>query len=315
MEQVLGVCARLAEDINAEELKSMLFYATVYVIPIVFLVHMFSIKLFYPLVVRFCTGITEKKKKERFCENAFKMQHYFLSSVMLSTIAWKHFGEWLPELFDCHADDLSWEVSRYVFSLPGGLFDLSLTGMDIVYWAYTFQIGFYIYDAFRLLFVNERIGDFYVMAFHHVTTLTLIIISAATCIRRFGVFIIFIHDVTDVPLYAMKITEYAKWTNVNFVVSVIFAFSFILTRVVFQSILLGMRCYHVGMEVPTYQKAVEEYRFPVEGFIYVMLWFLVVCQVYWSSLIVSKGYRVIKLGDAITDTRETQTKAAHDKKE
>jgi hypothetical protein len=73
---------------------------------------------------------------------------------------------------------------------------------------YLAQLGVWIYMAFSHRFIELRHKDYHVMFTHHVVTHALVLGSYMSGYLRIGVFVLLIHDVSDVPLDLLKMTNY-----------------------------------------------------------------------------------------------------------
>lgn len=74
---------------------------------------------------------------------------------------------------------------------------------------YYYAMGFYLSEAFSLIAEKStRRADFWEYFLHHIVTLLLIFLSHSTWLHRFGVYILFIHDASDVLLSFTKALHY-----------------------------------------------------------------------------------------------------------
>ncbi|CAD2213757.1 TLC domain containing protein, putative [Angomonas deanei] len=75
---------------------------------------------------------------------------------------------------------------------------------------YYYGLAFYLSELFSLIFIEHRIkrSDFIEYCVHHVTTLLLMICSYIGWEHRFGAYVLFIHDASDIMLSLAKCTHY-----------------------------------------------------------------------------------------------------------
>ncbi|OQR96317.1 hypothetical protein ACHHYP_16107 [Achlya hypogyna] len=100
---------------------------------------------------------------------------------------------------------------------------------EAVHTLYVFQLGMYMYVGFSCEFLEEKRKDHLVMMGHHVVTIALIIWSYAVGYLPIGVIVMFLHDISDIPLDFLKMVNYLKLENREgwFVTEVSFAFTLV----------------------------------------------------------------------------------------
>jgi ceramide synthetase len=81
----------------------------------------------------------------------------------------------------------------------------------VTYYLFCFAIWFY--TAYSHRFVEERRRDYVVMYIHHVVTIALLLGSFASGAVRVGLMVQFVHDVSDIPIDLLKMTNYLKLEN------------------------------------------------------------------------------------------------------
>ena len=75
---------------------------------------------------------------------------------------------------------------------------------------YFAQLAVWIYTAFCQLFVFEKQRDYFVMMTHHIATIGLVGLSYQYNYVRYGVLVLFLHDIADIVIDLMKIANYLK---------------------------------------------------------------------------------------------------------
>jgi len=79
-----------------------------------------------------------------------------------------------------------------------------------VYRMYIFQSAVWIVTGLFHIFIFERQSDYLVMLGHHVATLGLMGVSYWFHFHRFGLIVLFVHDVSDIWIDLLKIFNYLK---------------------------------------------------------------------------------------------------------
>jgi hypothetical protein len=75
---------------------------------------------------------------------------------------------------------------------------------------YLYQVGFYLQLIVSLVFIDEKLDDFYEMLTHHVITLLLVLKSYSSYYHRAGIYTFFLHDAVDIFLYWAKASYEGK---------------------------------------------------------------------------------------------------------
>ncbi|KAL0482816.1 hypothetical protein AKO1_014202 [Acrasis kona] len=97
---------------------------------------------------------------------------------------------------------------------------------------YLVACGFYMQALYGLLFIDERMKDFWEMTIHHIITIILISFSIVSSYHRAGSIIIFLHDVVDVFLYSAKAFHEIGRSNIANTLFGMFAVSFFVLRLI-----------------------------------------------------------------------------------
>jgi hypothetical protein len=87
-----------------------------------------------------------------------------------------------------------------------------------------------LYSIFAVIFWETRRSDFVVSMTHHVTSLTLIVVSYLANLARFGSMVMAVHDGSDVFLEIGKLTKYSGLVVVPSISFVLFAISWLILR-------------------------------------------------------------------------------------
>jgi ceramide synthetase len=171
---------------------------------------------------------------------------------------------------------------------------------------YLFCCGFYMQALVSLVFIDERMKDFYEMFIHHVVTISLIFISISTVHHRFGSMVILLHDAVDVFLYVAKSFHEAHYTTVSSVLFGLFALIFLVLRLMYFPYLVHYayanpfyqywpNTWYVIRDVPNTSSFFDlsSYGMCINGKCLSTYWFLfslccvlIVLHIYWFYLIV-----------------------------
>ena len=75
------------------------------------------------------------------------------------------------------------------------------------------ELSFYVGGIFVHVFIDKPLKDFYVMLFHHIVTVCLILFSYLLGHHRIGVLVLMCHDVSDVFLDYAKCLHYLDFVR------------------------------------------------------------------------------------------------------
>jgi hypothetical protein len=78
---------------------------------------------------------------------------------------------------------------------------------------YLIQLAIWIVTCFSHKYIEEKHKDYFLMYAHHVVTIALIIGSYVGGFTRIGIVVLFIHDVSDIPIDCLKLSNYLKLEN------------------------------------------------------------------------------------------------------
>jgi hypothetical protein len=163
-----------------------------------------------------------------------------------------------------------------------------------------FYLGFYVYQM-AVLLKEPRLKDFWVMAVHHIVTMTLVSFAYAAGHYRIALPFIIVHDMSDPLMEIAKVFHYTR-TEVRGVpladvFFILFAGVFFVSRiVVYPRYLLWSALVHPPQVCP-YCKGV------LLGFIFAFV--LLLLHVYWMSLIVRMVWKAIVNKGVQGDIRES----------
>eukprot|EP00478_Filoreta_tenera_P000369 GABV01000369.1.p1 GENE.GABV01000369.1~~GABV01000369.1.p1 ORF type:complete len:428 (+),score=180.17 GABV01000369.1:135-1286(+) len=97
---------------------------------------------------------------------------------------------------------------------------------------YMFEVGLYVHFA-MFQFIDTRRQDFWIMFFHHIATLALLMAGWMSFSYRVGTLILVAHDVADVFLEISKLFKYANQEMLTNICFVLFAVSWFFSRLFF----------------------------------------------------------------------------------
>lgn len=111
---------------------------------------------------------------------------------------------------------------------PSDLFKPCPKDQEITFYmkfVYSYALSAYIYSGFCARYFNFRKNDYYVLFTHHCSTIMLIAGSYSFRYIRFGLVVLYLHDVSDIPvdslilsnLFKLEGKEYYYFTEIVFV--------------------------------------------------------------------------------------------------
>ncbi|KAH9386605.1 very-long-chain ceramide synthase [Nematocida major] len=165
----------------------------------------------------------------------------------------------------------------------------------------------YYTGSFITMFLEEKQSDFYLMIWHHFATLVLVGFSYRYNFLRYGVFIMFLHDISDPWMDSAKIAVYLGHQTLGNIMFIIFAFMFIIPRIFVYLVMILIPGYGFLWEFGS------KLLVPIWG----LLLAVFVLNAYWSVLIVRMALEFIKKGRVEKDIRDIapSKKAVAGKKE
>jgi ceramide synthetase len=159
---------------------------------------------------------------------------------------------------------------------------------DIIVFYHQVQLGCYIH---QLMWTEVSRSDSLEMIIHHLTTITLVLISHVTMFHRVGSLTFFLHDISDVFLESAKCFNYASKAKGHELFSIIsnilfgiFAISFLVLRLILYPKLV---VYSVVVESRDILGV-----WPGYYLISTLLSILVCLHIFWFSLICNMIYRM-----------------------
>jgi hypothetical protein len=160
----------------------------------------------------------EGLKLQRFVENAWFSTYYVAQCIFGIMVLWN--SEWL------------WDYTQIYLNAKAHLLDFERQEIAGLRTYYLVACGFYTQALFGLLFIDERMKDFYEMVTHHIITIALIGFSIVSTFHRWGSIIILLHDVVDIFLYSAKMAHEVNKQTVANVLFFTFTVSFFILRLV-----------------------------------------------------------------------------------
>ncbi len=93
---------------------------------------------------------------------------------------------------------------------------------------YLVQMSIWLVTCFQHRFVEERHKDYFMMYIHHLVTIALVFISYSYNYLRIGVYVLFLHDVSDIWVDLIKIFNYCQLEGAKgaFLVEIVFISNF-----------------------------------------------------------------------------------------
>lgn len=176
-----------------------------------------------------------------------------------------------------------------------------------VYWIWVVHMGWYVSGLFALVVLDPWKSDFVAMLIHHVVTICLLMFALEKCYWRWGMWVLFSHDICDIYLHFLKLLRFMDNSR-PFVNEVPLWFH----GVVFGTLPVSWFVFRLGVFPARviYIAAVWTYRyFPWEICQYYMLFnglliVLLGLQMYWGFVIFKIVWLRIVGGQEIDDIRD-----------
>lgn len=234
-------------------------------------------------------GRVERKKINKFKESAWKFI-YFLSAELLALSV------------TCNE---SWFTdSRYFWAGPGDLVWPDLKMKLKLKLLYMYAGGFYLYSIFATLYWETRRSDFAAQIIHHVTTVSLIVLSYIYGFARIGSVVLAIHDASDVFMEIAKMSKYSGFDMIADIFFILFATAFTLLRIICYPLwVIRSTCYEVLFLVDTEKDRTAR---TILYFVFnAMLICLLVLHLFWLRLILRMLMnQILSRGHITDDVRE-----------
>lgn len=217
-----------------------------------------------------------KVYNKKLCTSLFKVVYYTISVVIGHYIC-KNMTFFPPELFGNGLMENMFNEGD-----PGFLFFDKPEYFDRYY---LLGLTFVITDLIWLLFIYDIQSDFYLMILHHSITISLVVFSYLTNLSQVGIIVFYLHDITDVFVYAARIvinTDFKDWIKMIPCTFLLGSYFF------FRIYLLGKLIYYVYLNMQIW----NSYRAILWGFKIILM----IMHIYWVSQIL-KRYVSINIED------------------
>lgn len=159
---------------------------------------------------------------------------------------------------------------------------------------YLMEAGYYC-GALLFLSFDTRRSDFLEFVIHHSSTIFLVFISYIFGYVRIGLYILCIHDASDILLYLAKVLYYVRW-NADIYVFSLFAIVFYLTRMVIYPRVVwsvAVDALRMVVEKPWFNHWAAHWQFYLLHYFLclIALSILQLLHCFWFSLILKMVYR------------------------
>jgi ceramide synthetase len=253
------------------------------------------------------------KNASKFSEQAWQLAVHAGMAVFETCILWREGAFSHDDLCQRTFDERRTETSCDTFYLPlaGAETRLGKVASDYLEppgylrMFFSAQLGIWFYTAFSHRFVEERRKDYFVMYAHHVMTVALVILAMYKGCLRYGLVVLFLHDVSDVPIDLLKMSNYLGLDSKS---------GLYLTELSFVATLAGwvyFRFFHFfWVYWPPFNGASDALWGPTDAHIVnregpIMLMFLQCLHVYWFLLFLRILRKLIR-GDATQDVGDEE---------
>ncbi|XP_060206484.1 alternaria stem canker resistance protein 1-like [Lycium barbarum] len=223
----------------------------------------------------------KRKKINKFKESAWKFTYFLSAEIFALCITYNE--PWFTNTRHYWAGprDQVWPDLKIKLKLKG--------------W-HMYAGGFYLYSIFALLYWETRRSDFAAHMIHHITSLSLFLLSYIFRIARGGSVVGIIHDGSDVLMEFAKMSTYSGFHTIADISFGFFALSWLLLRLIyFPFWVIRSTCYEVLFIVD------KEKHHNINGIIlYIvvnsMLICLLVLHIFWWTLICRMIINKLKKG-------------------
>ena len=223
-------------------------------------------------------GIRRKKDKgkqrlKKATETCWRFVFYTGMLAYGSVVLWRtdwflDNSKWLQEHIEKH--ELTREMNYYYF----------------------IELAFYL-SLLISQFFDIRRRDFYQLFIHHITTITLLVVSYIQSTYRIALVILYLHDCADVWLEAAKVANYAKIQKVCDVLFAIFGIVFFFTRLVYYPLYVAYGYFFYN----------DYHHSIIHNFMVFLCYLLLFLHCYWGWLIGKMAYKLVVVGKVEKDTR------------
>jgi hypothetical protein len=142
-------------------------------------------------------------------------------------------------------------------------------------------------------------GDFREMFIHHLATNMLVMLSSSFQLTRAGAVVLFLHDVSDVPVDLSKLANFVKWKKTTIVCFVTMMVVWFVTRLVLLPYVPG---YSIVFQCP---QLLEEPIHMEPSLLYSVYWIfcslcglMFVLHLSWFGMFLQMGYVLLSKGEA-----------------
>ncbi|KAJ1648291.1 Sphingosine N-acyltransferase lag1 [Coemansia asiatica] len=233
-------------------------------------------------------GIKSDRKSRRFCEMTWGML-YITASWCIGTKIWAASPYYMntQNLYANYPDDH--------IVMPYGL-----------KWYYLVQTAFWLSNVYTI-HVEERRKDHFEMMAHHVTTITLVLLSYTFHFTRFGHTFMLVMDFPDIFLYTAKMLRYLNFDMLPNVFFGVFSVSWVITKH-YLCLKMMISIWTQGTSLVPYEKRFPDYpnsyaSVPIVAALWAFLLVLQIILIYWFTHILKVLHRVLIKGEEAQDTR------------
>ncbi|CAF0919255.1 unnamed protein product [Brachionus calyciflorus] len=209
------------------------------------------------------------------------------------------------------------------FNQPEHLFDGWLNETQVPFdikIIYLAEGSFYIHSIYATIFMDVWRKDFVIMLIHHFVTVTLIVGSYGMRFHRFGLLVLFCHDVNDLLLEFTKCNVYMKNRNGKFyglheTISFIGFATFTVTWYMFRLYWFPLKILYASSVITCHRAYQLAYKNGAKFYALFngLLFTLFLLNVYWFYLILRMLVRVLKDTNDTDDIRDYDSDAEIEK--
>ncbi|CUG89946.1 transmembrane protein, putative [Bodo saltans] len=258
-----------------------LFYTSIPIFVVVMIVSLVLKKQIYPrLGIALGISRTNKKKQRKFANQLWLFSFYAGNAIFGYYVQYDKPWFSVPQTLD--------HVREFFTGFPDEPYPLMI-------FYYSLSFAFYASELVSL-FIETKRSDFWEYVVHHIVTIILFVMTYAAREHNMGVYVIFLHDASDIFLCLAKCCHYVNFqAGVNVGVGLFMA-GFVLFRFMCLPVVITA-CFYIS---PVIRKAAVNFYVLA----HLLLFVIQLLHVFWFYLILRMVIRLVRgvKGDARSDT-------------
>jgi hypothetical protein len=280
---------------------------TDFVVPLILTaVGMLAVLLFLQFMGDFIGGLAGLKRsmKTKFAHTFSELCYYVMSNICLFCLCWNASWYWPSGWHEVMFDGRVQKVPELKpYTAPA---DLKLF--------YMIETSYYV-SSFVLLLMRPKKKDFIEMAFHHIVTASLLLLSYTTGYLRIGTVVMYLHNIFDPFMLFAKCAHYAKIPILPDVSFALCTVAFAVSRLYYYPIAIYHAWSGVCVANATCPGGLWD-KTPIEFALIGLLMALLPIHMFWFTMILKVLFKALASsgvqGDVRSDSDEETTPAKID---